>query len=99
MIFLIFVIPFGLSAATVEQLFSVQTVKVKEQKSVMSQKNYGYVVADESRVYDVVQRFSGYIITLYADKIYQKVKKGERLAKVYSPEVLQAKEDYLNALH
>ncbi len=94
-----FVMPFTVSAATVEQLFNVQTVKVKAQKSVMSQKNFGYVTADQTRIYDVVPRFSGYIITLYADRIYKKVKKGERLAKVYSPEVLQAKEDYLNALN
>ena len=94
-----FVMPFTVSAATVEQLFNVQTVKVKAQKSVMSQKNFGYVTADQTRIYDVVPRFSGYIITLYADRIYKKIKKGERLAKVYSAEVLQAKEDYLNALH
>lgn len=99
MMFLFLVLPLTVSAATVEQLFSVQTVKVKEQKSAKSQKNFGYVTADESRIYDVVPRFSGYVITLYADKIYKKIKKGERLAKVYSAEVLQAKEDYLNALH
>ncbi len=98
-ILLMFLLPLTLSSATVEQLFNVQTVKVKEQKSAISQKNYGYVTADESRVYDMVPRFGGYIITLYADKIYKKVKKGERLAKVYSPEVLQAKEDYVNAVN
>lgn len=96
---LIFLMPLMAKEATVEQLFNVQTVKVKEQKSALSQKNYGYVTADESRVYDVVPRFGGYIITLYADKIYKKVKKGEKLAKIYSPEVLQAKEDYINAVN
>ncbi len=95
---LIFLMPLMAKEATVEQLFNVQTVKVKEQKSAYSQKNYGYVKTDESRIYDVVPRFGGYIITLYADKIYQKVKKGEKLAKVYSPEILQAKEDYINAV-
>lgn len=99
MIFLILVAPLLLFSATVEQLFSVQTVKVKAQKNSISQKGYGYVRTDASRVYDTVSRFGGYIITLYVDKVYQKVKKGERLAKVYSPEVLQAKEDYLNALN
>lgn len=94
-----FVFPILLSAATVEQLFNVQTVKVQEEMRAQGQKNYGYVKADESRIYDVVPRFGGYIITLYADKVYKKVKKGERLAKVYSPEVLQAKEDYINAIN
>jgi Cu(I)/Ag(I) efflux system membrane fusion protein len=83
--------------ATVEQLFSVQTVKVK--KAVISQriKNYGYVKADESRMYNISPRFGGYVVTLYADKIYKKVKKGEALVTVYSPEVFKAKDEYLNA--
>ena len=98
-IFLIFLMPLMAKEATVEQLFSVQTVKVKEQKRAQSQKNYGYVKVDESRVYDIVPRYGGYIITLYADKIYKKVSKGEKLAKVYSPEILQAKEDYINAVN
>ena len=92
-------LPLLATEATVEQLFSVQTVKVKEEKRGLSMKNFGYVKADESRVYEVVPRFGGYIITLYADKKYQKVKKGELLAKVYSPEVLQSEEDYVNALN
>ncbi len=96
---LVLLMPLLAKEATVEQLFNVQTVKVKEQKSAQSQKNYGYVKVDEARVYDVVPRFGGYIITLYADKIYQKVSRGEKLAKVYSPEILQAKEDYINAVN
>lgn len=91
--------PLLASEATVKQLFSVQTVKVKEQKRAISLKNFGYVMADEARIYDVVPRFGGYIMTLYADRIYQKVAKGERLAKVYSPEVLQSKEDYINSIN
>lgn len=82
----------------VEQLFSVTTVEVKETSAAVQQENFGYVTADESLVYDVVPRFGGYIVDLYADTRYRKVKKGEPLAEVYSPEVLQAKEDYLNTL-
>ena len=92
-------LPLMAAEATVEQLFSVQTVKVKEEKRGMTTKNFGYVVADESRIFEVVPRFSGYIITLYADKQFQKIRKGQRLAKIYSPEVLQAKEDYINAIN
>jgi len=83
--------------ATVEQLFSVQTVKVKKEISSQRIKNYGYVKADDSRMYDISPRFGGYVVTLYADKIYKKVKKGEALVTVYSPEVFKAKDEYLNA--
>jgi membrane fusion protein, copper/silver efflux system len=83
---------------TVEQLFNVQTVKVKEVSSAKSIKSFGYVTVDSSLVYDVNPRFGGFIEKLYADKLYKKVKKGEILAKVYSPEVLKAKDEYINSL-
>lgn len=92
-------LPLILSAkeATVEQLFSVQTIKVKAQVRSERIKNYGYVVADQSRVYDVSPRFGGYVVSLYADKTYKQVKKGEPLVMVYSPEVFKAKDEYLSA--
>lgn len=83
--------------ATVEQLFSVQTVKVKKEMRSQSIKNYGYVKVDDARVYDVSPRFGGYVVHLQANKIYKRVKKGEALVSVYSPEVFKAKEEYLNA--
>lgn len=83
--------------ATVEQLFSVQTVKVKESVASHSKNSYGYVKADDSRVYHVAPRFGGYVVKLNADKMYKFVKKGDALATLYSPEVYKAKEDYLNS--
>lgn len=83
--------------ATVEQLFSVQTVKVKKETLSRRAKNYGYVQSDQARVYDVSPRFGGYVVKLYADKIYKKVEKGQALVSVYSPEVFKAKDEYLNA--
>lgn len=84
--------------ATVEQLFNVQTVKVKESSHTKSIKSYGFVKVDDARVYDVSPRFSGFVEILYADRLYKKVKKGEVLAKVYSPEVLKAKDEYANSV-
>ena len=83
--------------ATVEQLFSVQTVKVKKDSKSIKIKNYGYVTVDESKKYDVVPRFGGYVISLHVDTKYFKVKKGDPLVTVYSPKVFKAKEEYLNA--
>ena len=96
---LVTLVPLLASEVTVEQLFNVQTVKVQEEHRAIKTKNFGYVKADESRVYEVVPRFGGYIITLYADKQFKKVRKGQRLAKVYSPEVYQSEEDYINAIN
>ncbi len=81
---------------TVKQLFSVQTIKVKKEVRSERIKNYGYVAIDQARIYDISPRFGGYVVNLYADKIYKKVKKGEPLVVVYSPEVFKAKDEYLN---
>ena len=80
----------------VEQLFSVTTVKVKKQTISNTIKNYGYVKADESKKFIIAPRFGGYVVKLFANRTYTKVKKGEALAKIYSPEVLKAKDEYLN---
>ena len=55
--------------ATVEQLFNVQTVKVQESSHTKSLKSFGFVKVDDSRVYDIAPRFSGYVEILYADSI------------------------------
>jgi len=83
---------------TIEQLFNVRTVEVKEVYTSKKQTNYGYVVAQDSRTIDVTAWFSGYVKELYVDTLYQKVKQGQALALVYSPEVYKAKQDYLNAI-
>jgi len=98
---LIMSILFTLSFAkqvTVEQLFSVQTVKVKKVDVAKKIKSYGFVAIDESRVYDVTPRFGGFVEKLYVNSTYDMVRKGDKLVKVYSPKVLKAKDDYLNTI-
>jgi len=85
--------------ATVKQLFNVTTTTVQERITSKKQVNYGYIVADDAAKVDVVPWYSGFVITLYANRLYGKVKKGDALAKVYAPEVYKAKQDYLNSIH
>lgn len=85
--------------ATVEQLFSVKTVEVKEISTAKEQVNYGYIVAQDSAMVDVTSWYAGFVEELYADTLYKKVTKGDALAKVYSPEVYKAKQDYLNSIN
>lgn len=82
----------------IKQLFNVRTVKVKRIKAAKEQVNYGYIVVEDSRRIDVVAWYAGYVEALFADTLYKKVKKGDALAKVYSPQVYKAKQDYLNSL-
>ena len=83
---------------TVKQLFNVRTTKVKRENVSHKQTNYGFIVAQEPLKTDVVAWYSGFIEELYADRLFKKVKEGEVLAKVYSPEVYKAKQDYLNSI-
>ena len=96
---LLLLLPLALLAqnVTVKQLFNVQTTKVQSIQTSKSKKSYGYVKADEALTYSVSPRFSGYVVKLFGDKIYKKVKRGEALVSVYSPEVYKAKEEYLNS--
>lgn len=86
------------SLPTIEQLFSVRTVKVKRMSAAKEQINYGYIVAEDSRKVDIHAWFSGYVTKLFADTLYKKVEKGDALAYVYSPEVYKSKQDYLHSL-
>ena len=90
--------PFKPLKQTVQQLFNVTTVKIKTISIAKKERYYGYVVADDANKEDISTRFSGYVIELFAKRGYQKVKKGDPLAKLYSPEVYQAKQDYLHSL-
>ncbi len=83
---------------TIKQLFNVSTTYVKEKMITQAQVNYGYIVAEDARMIDVTSWFSGYVEKIFVDTLYQKVKKGQALASIYSPEVYKAKQDYLNAL-
>ncbi|QSZ42861.1 HlyD family efflux transporter periplasmic adaptor subunit [Sulfurimonas aquatica] len=83
--------------STVEQLFNVQTIKAKSIQTSHTKKAYAYVKPDDERVYHVTPRYSGFVIKVHANKIYQYVKKGEPLVTLYSPEVYKAKEEYINS--
>lgn len=88
----------GAEPQSVEQLFNLRTVTVEKRVTEPTLSAYGYIRADETRTYDIAPRFGGYVEILYADARFDRIRKGAPLAKVYAPEVLQAKEDYLSAL-
>ena len=58
----------------------------------------GRVTVDESRQYDVNARVSGWAERLHAASTGQAVRKGEILLDLYSPDLVSAQEEYLQAL-
>lgn len=84
---------------TVEQLFNVKTTAVKKEQVLVKKSFYGRAALDESRVVDIAPRFDGFVTVLYADKTYTPITKGQKLLDLYSPELLTAQIELINALN
>ncbi|CAM3018184.1 MULTISPECIES: efflux RND transporter periplasmic adaptor subunit [Legionella] len=59
----------------------------------------GHVEADERRIAHIHVRFDGWIDKLFVNFTGEKVKQGEALFSVYSPELVSTQQEYLLALH
>jgi len=57
----------------------------------------GIVEYDETRLTDINLKLRGWIGKMYADFTGKEVKKGETLFTIYSPELLEAQQAYLDA--
>lgn len=57
------------------------------------------IVPDETKLYHVTVKLDGWVEHLFAATTGQYVKEGEPLLTIYSPELLSAQREYLNAAH
>lgn len=71
----------------VSQVFNTKLVKVKKEQIGEVKSFYGTTALNETKVYDIVTRFDGYITKLYANEQYKTIKKGETLFNIYSDEI------------
>lgn len=80
------------------KIADVQTITVEQ--TVPAKEIYlpGKIKADERRIAAVTARFPGRIEKLYVNFTGEEVKKGERLASVYSPELIQAQKELMEAV-
>lgn len=76
-------------------LSSQKTIKLSQNLSKQTVTASGYIAFDERRNNIVAIRTSGRIEKLYVKYNYQFVKKGERIAELYSPELNTYQEEYL----
>jgi len=99
--------PAGTPAAAVPQiditpeqqkLIGVKTVKVDGRPMVRIIRTVGRVEADETKQATVNTKIEGWIEKLYVDKTGDYVKKGQRLAEIYSPELVATQQEFLTAL-
>lgn len=79
------------------QLANVMTTKVTSQKGVKEIRLYGKVQADERSLQSQVAYFPGRVEKLLVNFTGESVHKGQPLAQVYSPELITAKQELLEA--
>ena len=77
----------------VKQLFNKKIVEVQKKELSITKTFYATTKLDESKIYDITLRFSGYIQNLYANKNYMKIKKGDKLFSIYSDKISNLKEE------
>lgn len=71
----------------VEQLFNKKLTEVKKEQIGTLKSFYGHMKINETKIYDIVTRFDGYVTNLDANEQYKFVKKGESLFSLYSDEI------------
>lgn len=79
------------------KLAEVQTYIVKKGTPVKLVNLLGKVKADERNIAALTARFGGRIEKLYVNYTGQNVKKGQKLASIYSPELNTAQQELLDA--
>jgi Cu(I)/Ag(I) efflux system membrane fusion protein len=84
---------------TVEHNLGVRTAKVARDKLWRRIDTVGYVDYDENHISHIHLRTNGWIEKLYVRSEGERVARGQLLFEVYSPELVNAQEEYLQALN
>jgi len=82
----------------VENNLGVRTAVVKKDKLWRRIDTVGYVDYDENKISHLHLRTQGWIEKLYVKSEGERVKKGQLLFEVYAPELVNAQEEYLQAV-
>ncbi len=80
------------------QLAEIETTEVVYKEAANEVRLVGKVDYDETRLFYISAWIAGRMDRLYVDFTGIKVKKGDHLIKLYSPELLAAQEEYLQAI-
>jgi membrane fusion protein, copper/silver efflux system len=84
-------------APEVQQRIGVKFGRVQKAPLRMSVRTVGILQPDETKVARVHLRTEGWVAKLFVNFTGQKVKKGDPLLSIYSPEFLTTQQEYLNA--
>ena len=81
-----------------QQLIGLKTAEVTRGPIGGAWRTVGRVAIDETRVRHINLKVPGFVEQIYVDFVGKRVKKGDRLFSIYSPELLSAQGEYLLAL-
>jgi Cu(I)/Ag(I) efflux system membrane fusion protein len=84
-------------SAAIEQSLGVRTSKAERRSLWRKVEATGYVGFDESRVSQINLRTEGWIESLLVKNEGERVKKGQLLFEIYSPQVVNAQKEYVQA--
>ncbi len=80
------------------KLASIQTIRVEKGTPIKTINLQGKVQVDERNISELTARFGGRIEKLFVNYTGQYVRKGEKLASIYSPALLSAQKELLEAI-
>ena len=80
------------------QNFAVRTAEVERADLPARIRTIGYLDQDEEKLVSVNTKFSGWIEKSRVNTIGERVKEGDVLFEIYSPELVTAQEEYLAAI-
>lgn len=83
---------------TVENNLGVRTRRVEKGMLDRSIDTVGYIGFDEEKIFHVHTRVEGWVERLLVKAEGEAVKKGQKLFEIYSPDLVNAQEEYLTAL-
>jgi Cu(I)/Ag(I) efflux system membrane fusion protein/cobalt-zinc-cadmium efflux system membrane fusion protein len=81
------------------QNMGVRFGRVQRKALIKNIRTVGNVIYDETKMFRVNTKFSGWIEKLYVNFVGEDAKKGQPLFEIYSPELVTAQEEYLLALN
>ncbi|HEY6003294.1 MAG TPA: efflux RND transporter periplasmic adaptor subunit [Anaeromyxobacter sp.] len=80
------------------QLIGVRTAQAARRRLAPELRTVGFVTADENRLASVTVRFSGYVKDVRVKGAVARVRKGQVLASVYSPELVTPQLAFVNSV-
>jgi RND family efflux transporter MFP subunit len=81
-----------------QQLIGIKTEPVMIRTLDKEIRTVGMVTLDETKIYNVQTKYTGWIDKVFVDFRWQHVNIGQPLFSIYSPELVTAQEEYLLAL-